>query len=390
MRFLVTSSRMPFAIDTIRKLGTQGHTVFASDTFSSAPGSHSRYVAESIVTASPRYDTRRFVEDVVRALRDHDVDMLLPQFEEVFYLAKHRAELAPWARAFMPSFESLALLHNKATLHGLAQSLNIRVPRSVTATSQARLAEAIAGFEGYFARPVYSRGGIQLFTNLGPLAGATKLDECRPSAENPWVVQQFVEGEDVCTFSIAHHGRIAAHAAYVHPREIEHAGGIVFESVEEPESLAIAQAIVAATKYDGQISLDFRRTSLGLVLIECNPRPTAGIHVMSASTFERALLGVEPDMVLLAEPGVRCKYSVALIRDMLLHWRELPADLKHLMSSAKEVVADSGDLAPALYQLISYRHVQDYRHRLHTGKHKATDLMAAYFDDICWNGEPIA
>jgi hypothetical protein len=39
----VTSSRMPFALDAIRKLGERGHEVYASDSYAASPGSHSHY-----------------------------------------------------------------------------------------------------------------------------------------------------------------------------------------------------------------------------------------------------------------------------------------------------------------------------------------------------------
>ena len=41
-RILVTTSRMPFAVDEIHKLGESGRDVVAGDTFRAAPGSHSR------------------------------------------------------------------------------------------------------------------------------------------------------------------------------------------------------------------------------------------------------------------------------------------------------------------------------------------------------------
>ena len=47
MRTLMTTSRMPFAVDEIRKLGETGNEVTAVDTFSASPGSHSRYVARA-------------------------------------------------------------------------------------------------------------------------------------------------------------------------------------------------------------------------------------------------------------------------------------------------------------------------------------------------------
>ena len=41
MRILVTSSRNPFALDMIRKLGSVGHEVYASDTYDGAMGTRS-------------------------------------------------------------------------------------------------------------------------------------------------------------------------------------------------------------------------------------------------------------------------------------------------------------------------------------------------------------
>jgi predicted ATP-grasp superfamily ATP-dependent carboligase len=381
---------MPVAIDIVRKLGQQGHRVTATDTFSTAPGSHSKYVESAPLTASPRFDTQRFVADVSKIVRDEGIHVVIPAFEEVFYLAKHRAELPGSAQYFFPTFEALLELHDKARFSDLARRLGLAVPSSSIARSRDDLASAIRAFPHYFAKPVFSRGGVDLLTNAGPLAGALRVDECEPTAERPWIVQEFVQGIDVCTCSIVHRGRITGHAAYVHPREIEHAGGIVFESVDEPECLAIARKLAEATNYHGLLSLDFLRTERGMVLIECNPRPTAGLHVMSPEMFETALLDRAEKNVLVAEPGVRRKYSVALVRDMILHVREAREDLRYLFSDAKEVVADPDDLLPALYQVLSYGHVVAYRQRLSSHEHKNTELMSAYFADVCWNGEEMS
>ena len=58
MRVLITSSRMPFALDAIRKLGERGHEVYASDSYEASPGNHSRYLAGHFVTASPSASPR--------------------------------------------------------------------------------------------------------------------------------------------------------------------------------------------------------------------------------------------------------------------------------------------------------------------------------------------
>ncbi len=372
----------------IRKLGSRGHKVFATDTFRTSPGSHSKYVERALYTESPRTETAAFIRQIREIIDDNLIELVLPSFEEVFYLARHVEELPRPASYFFPDFAVLQRLHDKSKLADFAEELGLRVPRRIVARSQAELREALREIPDYFARPVFSRGGVELLTSRGPLAGTTHPESFEVSPEKPWLVTEFIAGLDVCSFSVVHHGRVTGHATYVHPREIEHAGGIVFESVDEPESLHVARTISEATRYHGHISFDFRKTPKGLVLIECNPRPTAGLHVMSPEDYEAALFD-HPGEPRIVPPGVRRKYSVALLRDMLLHPREARDDVRHLLSDAKEVVAQADDLSPALFQVLSYGHVLAYRLQNPGKVHHNKALMAAYFDDVCWNGEAI-
>ena len=60
MRLLITSSRMPFALDAIRKLGERGHEVFARQ-LRRVAGESPKYLAGHFTTASPppiRTDSR--------------------------------------------------------------------------------------------------------------------------------------------------------------------------------------------------------------------------------------------------------------------------------------------------------------------------------------------
>src|SRR5690606_15282882 len=96
-------------------------------------------------------------------------------------------------------------------------------------------------------------------------------------------------------------------------------------------------AVAESTGYHGQLSLDFRRTDRGLALIECNPRPTAGVLMMPPEMFEDAVLDRRPKTVRLAPAGERRKISAALIRGMLLHPGEARENLAVLFSDALEV-----------------------------------------------------
>jgi hypothetical protein len=388
MNILITSARMPFALDEIRKFGEQGHRVYATDTFHTAPGGHSAAVTEYMITSSPRYETVKFIADLKQIIVARKIDLVLPQFEEMFYIARHLTEFNELTEVFLSPFETLARFHNKAEFVRLCSQLSMRVPRTTIAMDRRSLRTTIEEYDRYFARAAYSRGGVELLTNTGPLANVMSIDDCRPTPENPWLVQEFVQGTDLCTFSVARRGRIAVHCTYEHPKSLEHAGGIQFMSVDEPETLNFVKRFVDMTDFHGQISFDFLKDDDGLCMVECNPRPPDGVALMSSRMFVSGVLDDSPDTPRILEAGLKEQIDVAIIRDMIYNWREIPSDIQALVEMP-DIYFRWHDIVPALYQFLSYSHILAYRHLLRTGKHKRTDIMAAQFYDICWNGEPI-
>lgn len=386
MRVLVTSSRFPHALCEIRHFGEQGHTVFAADTYGTAPGSHSRFVAERFVVASPTFETDRYVDEIAAIVRSRGVELLVPAFEEALYLAEHRDRVP--APIFCPDLATLARLHDKRRFVELARELGLSTPRTIVARSSSELRRAIGALPDYLARPAYSRGGVTLLANAGPLAGCVAIEDCEPTPEQPWIVQEFVRGTDVCSFSVAQRGRVVAHCAYEHPKTIEHAGGILFESIDEPVTLAIARRVVEALGYHGQIAFDFIRTETNeLVLLECNPRPTAGVFMMSSRDLSDAVLDrVESETPRIVPAGVRRQIAVAIMRDMVRNWREIPNDLAVLFSGIEDVYTERGDIVPALYALLSYGQVYAYREAIGRRDRHVTDLVAAQFHDVLWDG----
>jgi hypothetical protein len=264
VRTLVTTSRMPFAVDEIRKLGEAGHDVTAVDTFKASPGSHSRGAARHIEVPPPAQETEQFIDAVVKIIDEQQIDWLLPMFEEVFYLADHRDRLEGRAELFFPDFATLARVHDKVSFAALCRSLGLSVAESVTATSPEELRDAIGRFDHWFARAAYGRGGLNILTNTGPLAGEGSVDDAVPSAEDPWLVQEYLDGVDLCSWSVVHEGQVVLHSTYEHALTIDNRGGIVFESIDSPETLEAAQRIVTELGWTGQVSFDFLRTADGV------------------------------------------------------------------------------------------------------------------------------
>jgi hypothetical protein len=378
VQLLVTSSRMPFALALIRRLAEAGHTVYASDTYEAAPGSHSRFLACHFVTAAPRGDSRAFAADVERIAGEQAIDLVVPSWEDAFYLAA----LAHDAPVYTAPFLTLARLHDKFSFKQLAAELGLRIPETVLARSPEELTEALERFPRYFARAAFSRGGVSLLTNQGPLAGHVAVEDCRPTPEVPWLVQEFVDGPMLCTYSTLHDGRLSAHCAYRAPRQWEHSTGIQFLSVDGDESRAIAERIGGALSYTGQLSFDFVASPEGLVMIECNPRTTDGVLLMTSDELAGGILEPAPEPALV-EAGREVELDFAVVAEAISEGpRVLPRAIHDLIHVPG---ADSGwrDHVPTLYSLLALAHHERLSRREHE------QLFVAMSDDVCWNGEPI-
>ena len=91
MNILITSSRAPVALELIRIFGRAGHRVYATDTLRWTVGSHSRYLAQHIVTPPPRYNSAGFAAALLQIIERAQIDWLIPTSEEVFFVARQHA-----------------------------------------------------------------------------------------------------------------------------------------------------------------------------------------------------------------------------------------------------------------------------------------------------------
>jgi hypothetical protein len=382
MRVLITSSRMPFALDAIRKLGERGHEVYASDSYENSPGSHSRYLAAHFTTASPAGDPARFAADVERIAAENEIELVVPMFEEVFYLAAQHERLSAVTRLYAPPFRTLAQVHDKGTFQELCDRLEIRTPRTVLAHTGKELDEAIAQFPEYFARAAFSRGGVGLLTNTGPLAGHLSPGDCHPTEANPWLVQEFVGGPMHCTYSAVHDGKVASHMSYRAPRQWEHSTGIQFLSVDPGATLPTVERLSSDLGWNGQMSLDFIETSEGLVMIECNPRPTDGVLLMEPEELERGLLAPEAETALVP-PGREAQLDFAVFAQIFKEpLREAPKTI-HDLATIHGTDHGWRDAMPKLYSFLALGRFEKLSLR------DREQLFVAMADGITWDGQPI-
>lgn len=384
MRVLVTSSRNPFALDIIRKLGSSGHTVFASDTYDGAMGSHSKYASGHLVTASPTFDTDQFIKDVSDYVQENDIEVIIPSFEEAFYLAARRDDLPEGVEVFTGQFDKLARLHDKVSFQRLCEDAGVPIPETVVATDDESLKEAINRFPQYFARAAFSRGGVALLTNTGPLAETMKVEDCHPTPEQPWIVQPFVAGAMVCTYATVVDGKVTSMVTYRAPQQWAHSTGIEFVADDSTKTLEYTQKIVDTLdpNYSGQLSFDFVDSEDGLIAIECNPRSTNGVLLLETDEFVDALTGAS-DEVAMAVPGTERQIKMAVLANVFTpHLKTIPGTIKDILHGT-----DTGkgwhDSIATMWSPATLVHGA----KLSRGKHEK--VLEALGGDIVWDGGPI-
>ncbi|MBM4375568.1 MAG: hypothetical protein FJ095_10825 [Deltaproteobacteria bacterium] len=214
MRLLVTGSGTPYALELIRKLGRERHALFAADARRRAVGSRSRFTRRAFVTPPHRKSPSDFVARVVRICRAHQIETILPTFDESQVLAAHLEELP--CPLFAPSVALSRSLADRCDLAERARTLGLRVPATRVVTSRDELLAAATNVGDCVARHATGWTRAHGVTRRAGEREVETFDRATPTAEERWVVQAYISGLDVHTYSVAREGRVSAHATFMH------------------------------------------------------------------------------------------------------------------------------------------------------------------------------
>ena len=279
----------------MRLLAGAGHVVHLADSLGYPLAGASVLHQGCHVLPSLRAQTGAAATALKGLLQAHRIDCVIPTCEEVLYLGQIWRDHPMPARLFAPDAALLEQVHNKHQFIALCQTLNLGAPPTRLLRSPADVAALRDQAKDLVFKPVWSRFATQ--TAIRP----ARLDRIRPSPAAPWVAQDFVAGEELCVYAVAHAGKVTALSAY---RGLIRAGlgaSVCFAPVQDAGITDFVTRFVAGTGWTGQISFDLIRQQDGTVLpIECNPRATSGLHFFrDPATFAAAISGtgtVVPDV----------------------------------------------------------------------------------------------
>ena len=275
LTLLITGARAPVALDLARQFSRAGHTVHVADSLSSHLCRGSRAVAGEHHLPPPNEGLGPFGAALGSIVEENGIDLVLPTCEEIFHVARVAGRLPETCRLFAPDPATLRRLHSKLEFIRWAQDLGLPVPATRELTEKEQMRAAVG--RPVVLKPAFSRFGCEVII-LPTRESEVRDVEIGP--ERTWVEQEALVGDQYCTYSVAHEGRLTATSSY---RGIYTSGGgpaIHFENASHPAIDEWVERFVAAIGFTGQIAFDFIVDKEGVARpLECNPRSTSGVHL---------------------------------------------------------------------------------------------------------------
>lgn len=306
MKILITCLRAPVSIEWITIARRLGHEVVLVDSLEYPVGAfypNTLYVK----VPSPKLDFEGYAKAMEALIRM--CGLVIPNCEDLFYLSKVRDRLEVQTRFLMPESKLLLEVHDKYAFFNRLNAY-IKFPKTQKITCKEQI-----DFSGKtILKPVYSRFGRSVVRDVNP----ESIAHLHITPAYPWVQQQFIKGEPLCNYAVCEHGEVIVHAIYRPKYLLNQAASTYFEHHEDARCEAFVKEFAKANAYHGQVAFDFIDDGVDLYVLECNPRATSGLHLVSNA------LSIDPHgrIVKSAEPA-RQSYRVGSTLYLLFGWQAL-------------------------------------------------------------------
>lgn len=344
MNVLVTGGRSPYTLEIIRLLGKAGHRVVAVEFVSIHLSRFSKYVDTSYTICSPVKDFQKFKADFLAIVKSEKIDLVLPSCEEIFHLSRIKKEIDEISKCFFEDFEFLRSLHSKFEfMKGLGE-------RGISHPMSYILAEYRGELKG--KKVVLKKDFSRFASNVHIVPEEENTRICTEKSE--WVIQEFIPGQEGSIYVQVNHGQICAYSCYLKEYSIEGGATILFKHHQSEKILNWTKNFFNGLnrKVTGQFSFDFILDKENNIFpIECNPRPTSGVHLFSGNTdFARGYFAQTE----LIEPKAPLQMMLGLAMIIYAFSMRKASSWKTQFSKSQDVIFSYDDLLPFFVQFMSF------------------------------------
>jgi predicted ATP-grasp superfamily ATP-dependent carboligase len=210
---------------------------------------------------------------LLKIVKQEKIDTFIPVSSPVasYYDSLAKNFLSAYCEVLHFDADITQMLDNKFTFCQTARSFGLSAPKVFCITDSQQILDFDFAQDGskYILKSIPYDSVRRLDLTKLPFAGMENYIRALPiSPEKPWVMQEFIKGQEYCTHSTVRNGVIRLHCcSKSSPFQVN------YEQVDNPEIFQWVQHFVKELNLTGQISFDFLQTEDGTVYpIECNPR----------------------------------------------------------------------------------------------------------------------
>lgn len=357
---LILGARAPIALELVRSFSKKGCKVYLADSLRLTLARWSKYVEKYYLLSSPRFETDKFIAELLQIIENENITHLIPTCEEVFYVSKFKNKFS--CKVWASEIDIMQQLHNKLDFTQFTRPF-LKTPTTLLLSEFNDWDNS----KNYVFKPIYSRFASKVMINQ-----TIKNSFFTEKDKKNWIVQAKVNGKEICVYSIWEEGRLKAFNSY-HPLYRAGKGaGIFFEPIFHQKTFEMVNDFAKNIKFTGQLSFDVILDSdSNPFFIECNPRGTSGAHLINTQLADCFL--ENQSIILTEQKEYAIKYALLLLYPLSF--------LKKRTLKSKDVIFDIGDILPFLLQFLSLFEITFIKFR------KKITWLEATTGDIEWNGD---
>ncbi|MEO8750219.1 MAG: hypothetical protein ABI384_07455 [Allobranchiibius sp.] len=351
---LISGGKMTKALALARAFHNAGHRVVLVEAAKYRFTGHRFSFAVAKFYTVPAPTDPRYADALLQIVRAEKVDVYIPVCAPAASYPDAMAGelLAPYCEVVHGTPAQIMALDDKFEFSAMAREAGVRVPECFRITSEQQLRDFDfgSGQTSYVLKNLAYDPVNRLDLTRLPTPDESTLDAFLAgktiSAENPWILQEFIPGREYCT-----HGTVRAGRVQVYCCCPSSAFQINYESVDKPRIQEWVTTFVAHHELTGQMSFDFIESSRdgSIYAIECNPRTHSAITMFYDQSEQLAGAYLQDDHPLVT-PTPASKPTYWIYHEV---WRLLTGygpvrERLRVIAEGKDAIFDVADPMPFL------------------------------------------
>ncbi|MGK7894315.1 MAG: ATP-grasp enzyme [Xenococcus sp. (in: cyanobacteria)] len=292
-RILITGAKMTKALQLARSFHKVGHEVYLVETHKYWLTGHrfSSAVTGFFTVPTPQKNPEGYCQSLLKIVQENNIDVFVPVSSPIasYYDSLAKKTLEPYCEGLHFDPEVTQILDDKYAFCQKARELGLSAPKVFRFTNPQQIIEFWSESISTRASDCRKAHPVDFKHHLGqyiiksipydsvrrrdlvklPFVGMENYLNSLPiTEEKPWVMQEFIKGQEYCFHATVRKGTIRLHCcSKSSPFQVN------YEQVDNPAIYEWVAKFVRAMNLTGQICFDMIQTPDGTVYpIECNPR----------------------------------------------------------------------------------------------------------------------